>query len=146
MDKISQTGIHLSLIQHRFVKRKIFPHHPLQPKSPCRVLRSLLTHAHPESFIRQQIEDPLCHRPGIAHRHQEPRPSLHDLLGDAADRVRHDRGATGQGLEDGGREGVGPGCVNGGAKGYRFGRNKSVQIYTADYNNSYPITKSNHIG
>ena len=111
MDKISQTGIHLSLIQHRFVKRKILPHHPLQPKSPCRVLRSLLTHSHPESFIRQQIEDHPCHRPGIPYRHQEPCPSLHDLLRDAADRARHDRGAAGQGLEDGGREGVGPGGV-----------------------------------
>ncbi len=81
MDNITQTGIHLSFIQHRFVKRKYFPHHPLR------------------------------HRPGIFHRHEEPRPSLHDLLGDVADRASHDRGAAGQGLEDGGREGVGPGGV-----------------------------------
>ena len=36
---------------------------------------------------------------------------FHNLLGDAADRSRHDRDAAGQGLEDGGREGVGPGRV-----------------------------------
>ena len=43
----------------------------------------------------------------IPHRHKEPRPPLHDLLRDAADRTRHDRCTTGQSLENGGREGVG---------------------------------------
>jgi hypothetical protein len=95
----------------RPVKCKILPHHPLQPEPPHRILRGLTPHPQPEPFIRQQVKNPLRHRPGIPHRHQEPRPALHDLLGDAADRARHDRGAAGQGLEDGGREGVGPGGV-----------------------------------
>lgn len=93
------------------VKRKILPHHPLKPEPLRRILRGLPAHPQPEPFIRQQVEDPPCQRPGIPHRHQEPRPPLHDLLGDAADRTRNDRGAAGQSLEDGGREGVGPGGV-----------------------------------
>lgn len=95
----------------RPVKCEVLPHHPLQPEPPRRILRGLPAHPQPEPFIRQQVEDPLRQGPGIPHRHQEPRPALHDLLGDAADRARHDRGAAGQGLEDGGREGVGPGGV-----------------------------------
>ncbi len=95
----------------RPVKRKILLHHPLQPEPLRRILRRLPAHPQPELFIRQQVKDSPCKRPGIPHRHQEPRPSFDNLLGDAANRARHDRVAAGQGLEDGGREGFGPGGV-----------------------------------
>ena len=75
------------------------------PSSPA---RTVTPHPQPDPFIRQQVEDPLRHRPGIPYQHQEPRPALHDLLGDTNDRACHNRGAAGQGLKNGGREGVGP--------------------------------------
>ena len=73
------------------------------------LLRGLPPHPQPEFLVFKQLKDPSCHRPGIPHRYETPRPPLHDLLRDAADRARHNRGAAGQGFEDGVREGLGPG-------------------------------------
>jgi len=109
--------LYLLFFQYLVVKRKILPHHTLQPKPSHRIPRGQPPHPHPELLIRQQVEDPPRLRRGIPHWHKDPCPPLRNQFGDAADCTRHDWGAAGQGLEDGVREGVGPG--RGGGRGQR---------------------------
>ena len=104
-------------VSNLIVERKILPHHPLHPESSRRILCGRLPHPQPEPLIHEQGENPPCQRSHIPHRHQKPRLAFYDLLGDAADRVRHDRNAAGESFEDGGREGI----VNGGVKFPTFG-------------------------